>query len=71
MGSPSRSLILRLNALRRPLIVRGTMTWSNIYWCATSRCEVRYEAGRWFIDGREAMMSDVDRLISKMEKYVQ
>lgn len=64
MDSPSRSLILRLNALRKPLIIRGTMVWPRI-----SRYEVQYMDGYWFIEGREATLSDVDKVVSRMEEY--
>lgn len=60
--SPSRSLILRLNALRKPLIIRGTMVWPHIY-----RYEIQYMDGYWFIEGREATLSDVDKVVSRME----
>lgn len=64
IDSPSRSLILRLNALRKPLIIRGTMVWSHI-----SRHEIQYMDGHWFIEGREATLSDVDKVVSRMEEY--
>ena len=64
MNSPSRSLILRLNALRQPLIIRGTMVWPHI-----SRYEVQYMDGYWFIEGREATLSDVDKAVSRMEEH--
>ena len=64
MDSPSRSLILRLNALRKPLIIRGTMVWPHI-----SRYEIQYMDGHWFIEGREAALSDVDKVISRMEGH--
>lgn len=63
MDSPSRSLILRLNALRKPLI-RGTMVWPHI-----SRYEIQYMDGYWFIEGREATLSDVDKVVSRMEGH--
>lgn len=62
--SPSRSLILRLNALRKPLIIRGTMVWPHI-----SRYEIQYMDGHWFIEGREATLSDVDKVVSRMEGH--
>lgn len=62
MDSPSRSLILRLNALRKSLIIRGTMVWPHI-----SRYEIQYMDGYWFIEGREATLSDVDKVVSRME----
>lgn len=64
MDSPSRSLILRLNALRKPLIIRGTMVWPHI-----SRYEVQYMDGHWFIEGREATLSDVNKVVSRMEGH--
>ena len=64
MDSPSRSLILRLNALRKPLIIRGTMVWPHI-----SSYEIQYMDGYWFIEGREAALSDVDKVVSRMEEY--
>lgn len=64
MDSPSRSLILRLNALRTPLIIRGTMVWPHI-----SRYEIQYMDGYWFIEGREATLSDVDKVVSRMEEH--
>lgn len=64
MDSPSRSLILRLNALRQPLIIRGTMVWPHI-----SRYEIQYMDGYWFIEGREATLSDVDKAVSRMEEH--
>lgn len=64
MDSPSRSLILRLNALRKPLIIRGTAVWSHI-----SRHEIQYMDGYWFIEGREATLSDVDKVVSRMEEH--
>ena len=64
MNSPSRSLILRLNALRKPLIIRGTMVWPHI-----SRYEIQYMDGHWFIEGREATLSDVYKVISRMEGH--
>lgn len=70
MDSPSRSLILRLNALRSPITVRGTTIWPDIHWTVSARYEVRYEGGRWFIDGREATLNDVDNLASRMEKCI-
>ena len=70
IDSPSRLLILRLNALQSPITVRGTMIWADIHWTVSARYEVRYEGGRWFIDGREATLNDVDNLASRMEKYI-
>lgn len=70
IDSPSRSLTLRLNALQSPVIVRGTMIWPNIHWTISVHYEVRYEGGRWFIDGREATLNDVGNLASRMEKYI-
>lgn len=64
MDSPSRSLILRLNALRQPLIIRGMMVWPHI-----SRYEIQYMDGYWFIEGREATLSDVDKVVSRMEGH--
>ena len=64
MDSPSRSLIIRLNALRKPLIIRGTMVWPHI-----SRYEIQYMDGYWFIEGREATLSDVDKVVSRMEGH--
>lgn len=61
------SLILRLNALRQPLIMRGMMVWSDILWSGTSCRDVQYMTGCWFIDGRDVMLSDVDDLVSRME----
>lgn len=61
------SLILRLNSLRQPLIMRGMMVWSDILWSDTSCCDVQYMTGCWFIDGRDVMLSDVDDLVSRME----
>ena len=63
MDSPSRSLILRLNALRKPLI-RGMMVWPHI-----SHYEIQYMDGYWFIEGREATLSDVDKVVSRMEGH--
>lgn len=34
------SLILRLNALRRPLTMRGMMVWLGILWSDMSCCDV-------------------------------
>ena len=56
------SLILRLNALRQPLTMRGMMVWLDILWS-----DVQYMTGCWFIDGREVMSSDVEDLVSRME----
>lgn len=64
MDSPSRSLILRLNALRKPLIIRGTMVWPHI-----SRYEIQYMDGHWFIEGRESTLIDVDKVVSRMEEH--
>lgn len=61
------SLILRLNALRQPLITRGAMLWLDILWSNTSCCDVQYMTGCWFIDGRDVMLSDVEDLVSRME----
>ena len=61
------SLILRLNALRQPLIMRGMMVWLDIFWSDTSCCDVQYTTGCWFIDGREVTSSDVDNLVTRME----
>lgn len=60
-------LILRLNALRQPLIMRGMMAWVDILWSDTSCCDVQYMTGCWFIDGRDVMLSDVEDLVSRME----
>ena len=60
-------LILRLNALRQPLIMRGVMAWVDIFWSGTSCCDVQYMTGCWFIDGRDVMLSDVEDLVSRME----
>ena len=64
MNSTSRSLIIRLNALRQPLTIRGMMVWSHI-----SRYEIQYMDGHWFIEGREATLSDVDKVVSRMEEH--
>ena len=61
------SLILRLNALRQPLIMRGAMVWVDILWSDTCPCDVQYMTGCWFIDGRDVMLSDVEDLVSRME----
>ena len=61
------SLILRLNALRQPLTMRGMMAWLDILWSDMSYCDVQYMSGCWFIDGRDVMLSDVEDLVSRME----
>ncbi len=61
------SLILRLNALRQPLTIRGMMVWQDIFWSVTCLCDVQYMTGCWFIDGREVMSSDVEDLVTRME----
>lgn len=60
-------LILRLNALRQPFIMRGMMAWVDILWSDTSCCDVQYMTGCWFIDGRDVMLSDVEDLVTRME----
>ena len=47
----------------KPLI-RGTMVWPHI-----SRYEIQYMDGYWFIEGREATLSDVGKVVSRMEEH--
>lgn len=61
------SLILRLSALRQPIIMRGMMVWTDISWSDIARCDVQYMTAQWFIDGHEVMPSDVGDLVSRME----
>lgn len=60
-------LILRLNALRQPLTIRGMMVWQDIFWSDTCLCDVQYMTGCWLIDGRDVMLSDVEDIVSRME----
>jgi len=46
------------------LIIRGTMVWPHI-----SRYEIQYMDGYWFIEGREVTLSDVDKVVSRMEEH--
>lgn len=40
------------------------MIWPHI-----SRYEIQYMDGYWFIEGREATLSDVDKVVSRMEGH--
>ena len=56
------SLILRLNALRSPIITAGMMTWRDISWN-----NIHYTAGRWFMGDLEVKPRAVDDLLTRIE----
>ena len=56
------SLILRLNALRSPIITAGMMTWKDISWT-----DIHYTTGRWFMNDFEVEASEVDDLLIRIE----
>lgn len=61
------SLIIRLNALRQPLTIRGMMVWQDIFRSDNCFCDVQYMTGCWFINGCKVKASEVDDFIAKAE----